>query len=41
MQKKVSVWDENRLSKAVDIFIEKKGEAFSFLEKFIEMIEIL
>lgn len=33
MQKKVSVWDENRLSKAVDIFIEKKGEAFSFLEK--------
>lgn len=33
MQKKVSVWDENRLLKAVDIFIEKKGEAFSFLEK--------
>ncbi|HGT1702973.1 TPA: hypothetical protein ACMWLA_003545, partial [Clostridioides difficile] len=33
MQKKVSAWDENRLLKAVDIFIEKKGEAFSFLEK--------
>ncbi len=33
MQKKVFAWDENRLLKAVDIFIEKKGEAFSFLEK--------
>lgn len=40
MQKKVSAWDENRLLKAVDIFIEKKGEAFSLLEKFIETIEI-